>query len=388
MDRKQFVSVVVLSSVVSAGIVLFMLRWPSPPPALAEYQQETAHSYDDMASQEEEINIRIYKELSRSVVYVTSTRLRMGFWLQVIPEKGTGSGFLIDREGHILTNDHVIENSDQLEVTLYDETTLEAEIVGRDPVNDIALLKIDCPEGKCSPIEIAQDLDPVVGQRVLAIGNPFGLQRTMTTGIISSLGRRLATEYGVIDELIQTDAAINPGNSGGPLLNTRGEVIGLNTALVSRSGESAGVGFAVPASTVNRILPDLLEHGRVLRAWIGITRARSLSSLGPRLRSYLQLSVSEGVLVEEVAERSSADLAGVRGGRRTVWAGNVAIQFGGDVLVTVGGEPVRHWRDIMRITEDKRPGDELEFVYYRRDKKIVKRIELVGQSGSRKTYRF
>ena len=388
MDRRQFISTIVLSSVISAGIVLFMLRWPSPPPAVAEFQQQPVLSFDTMPSQEEQINIRIYRELSRSVVYVTSTRLRMGFWLQVIPEKGTGSGFLIDKKGHILTNDHVIENADQLEVTLYDETTLEAEIVGRDPVNDIALLKIEIPEEKCFPINMEQHLEPVVGQRVLAIGNPFGLQRTMTTGIISSLGRRLETEYGAIDELIQTDAAINPGNSGGPLLNTRGEVIGLNTALVSRSGESAGVGFAVPASTVNRILPDLLEHGRVLRAWIGVTRARSLSSMGPRLRRYLQFPVAEGVLVEQVAEGSSAALAGVRGGRRTAWAGNVAIQIDGDVLVSMGGEPVDHWRDIMRIAEDKRPGDELEFVFYRGDQKIVKRIELVGQSGSNKTYRF
>lgn len=388
MDRKQFVWTVVLSSIISAGIVLFMLRWPSPPAASAEQQQEAADSFDAMPSQEEQININIYREVSRSVVYVTSTRLRMGFWLQVIPEKGTGSGFLIDQKGHILTNDHVIENSDQLEVTLYDETILDAKVVGRDPVNDIALLKIDCPEGKCPPINLAQNREPVVGQRVLAIGNPFGLQRTMTTGIISSLGRRLETEYGVIDELIQTDAAINPGNSGGPLLNTRGEVIGVNTALVSRSGESAGVGFAVPAGTVNRILPDLLEHGRVLRAWIGVTRGRSLSSMGRRLKNYLQFPVGEGVLIEEVAERSSADRAGIRGGRRTVWAGNVAIHIDGDVLVSMGGEPVRQWRDIVRIAEDKRPGDELEFVFYRGDKKIVKRIELVGQSGSSRTYQF
>lgn len=341
-----------------------------------------------MISQDEETNIRIYKKANRSVVYVTSTRLKVGFMLQVIPERGTGSGFLIDAEGHILTNDHVIEDSRQLEVTLFDETILEAEILGRDPVNDIALLKIECPEGKCSPIKLAQDLDPVVGQIVLAIGNPFGFQRTLTTGIISSLGRRLETEYGVMDELIQTDAAINPGNSGGPLLNRRGEVIGVNTVIASRTGESAGVGFAVPVTTVNRVLPDLMEFGRVVRAWIGVTQAKSIDTMGPRLRRYLELAVEEGVLVEQVAQGSSADEAGIRGGRKSIWAGNVAIRIGGDVLVAMGGQPVRTIRDILEIAEDKRPGDELEFEFYRGNQKIIKTIELVGRAGSNRAYRF
>jgi S1-C subfamily serine protease len=350
-------------------------------------QNREARSASTALSEDEEINIRIYREMSRSVVYVTSTRLRVGFWLRAIPEQGTGSGFLIDDEGHIVTNNHVIEDSDRLEVTLYDETTQDAEIVGRDPVNDIALLKIDCPEGKCTPVRLAQDTEPLVGQKVLAIGNPFGFQRTLTTGIISSLGRRLETEYGLMDELIQTDAAINPGNSGGPLLNSRGEVIGINTAIASRTGESAGVGFAVPVSTVNRVLPDLMEFGRVLRAWIGIS-GRALSAMGPRLKSYLELPVTEGVLVEQVAQGSSAAVAGIRGARRSIWAGNVAIGIGGDVLVSMGGLPVRSWRDILNIAEDKRPGDELEFVFYRGDRKIVKKIELVGRDSSGRTYRF
>jgi len=389
MSRKQFIMGVTLSSVISAGSVLFMLRCSSPPPAHAAIQQpaEPVASFSPSSS-DEETNIRIYRENSRSVVYVTSTRLRVGFWMQVIPEQGTGSGFLIDSQGHILTNDHVIQNSEQLEVTLYDETTFEAEIVGRDPVNDIALLKIDCPKDKCSPVKLAKNEEMMVGQKVLAIGNPFGFQRTLTTGIISSLGRRLETEYGVMDELIQTDAAINPGNSGGPLLSSRGDVIGINTAIASRTGESAGVGFAVPVSTVNRVLPDLMEYGRVLRAWIGITRARSLGSMPARLRRHLQLEVEEGVLVEQVAKNSSADVAGIRGGGRSVWVGNAAIRVGGDVVVSVGGLPVRSWRDILQIAEDKRPGDELEFVFFRGDRKIVKKVELVGRSGSTRTYRF
>ena len=388
MDRKRFLICVMFSSLISAGIVLFMLRWPSPPPAQAALQQTKSASYPPIVSPEEETNIRIYRESSRSVVYVTSTRLKVGFWLQVIPEQGTGSGFLIDSEGHILTNNHVIAESDRLEVTLYDETTFEAAIVGRDPVNDIALLKIDCPEGKCFSLELAESEEMLVGQKVLAIGNPFGFERTLTTGIISSLGRRLESDYGVMDGLIQTDAAINPGNSGGPLLNSRGEVIGINTVIASRTGESAGVGFAVPVSTVKRILPDLMEHGRVIRAWIGITRATSLYAMGNRVRRYLDLPVEEGVLVEQVARGSSADRAGIRGGGRNLWIGNVTIRVGGDVLVSMGGEPVRNLRDILRIAEDKKPGDELEFVYYRGSRKIAERVELVGSAGSSRTYSF
>lgn len=390
MNRKSFALCVALSSLFSAGIVVFVLRWPVPVPAQASHlDSKPAESPRSTTySPEEETNIRIYREKSHSVVYVTSTRLKVGFWLRVIPEKGTGSGFLIDRKGHILSNDHVIEDADRLEVTLYDETTLEAKIVGRDPVNDIALLKIDCPEGKCTPVELAPDDELMVGQKVLAIGNPFGFERTLTTGIISSLGRRLETEYGVMDKLIQTDAAINPGNSGGPLLDSRGRVIGINSAIASRTGESAGIGFAVPVSTVKRVLPDLMKHGRVIRAWIGITSAKSLSAMGPRLKQYLDLPVDEGVLVEQVARGSSADVAGVRGGQKGFWAGNVAILLGGDVLVSMGGEAVTNLRDILRIAEDKRPGDTLEFVYYRGTRKITEKIQLVGSPASNRTYRF
>jgi putative serine protease PepD len=383
MRRRDFVGIVLLSTLLSSGLIILMFHWPSPPPARAEFQQEVSVFPDAPLSSDEETNIRIYRELSQSVVNITSTRLRYGFWMRIVPEKGTGSGFFIDREGHILTNNHVIEDSDRLEVTLFDETTVEAKIVGRDPVTDIALLKIDCNEVGCSAIKLAEDFRLVVGQKVLAIGNPFGLQRTLTTGIISSLNRTLESEDGILDELIQTDAAINPGNSGGPLLNTRGEVIGINTAIVSRTGESAGVGFAVPVSTISRILPDLLERGRVIRAWVGIQEGRPL---GRKLARILDLPVDKGFLVERVASGSSADLAGIRGGRRTVWAGNTAIRIGGDVLVSMDGKPVKRGRDILQIAQDKRPGDEMEFVFYRGNKKLEKRIELVGRE--RRRYRF
>ncbi|MFZ0430238.1 MAG: trypsin-like peptidase domain-containing protein [Acidobacteriota bacterium] len=384
MSRREFVWSVLISSLVSAGIVFFFLRWPSPPTARAEFVQPKTVALDTPLSAEEEVNIKIYRELSRSVVNVTSTRRTLNFWLQVVPEKGTGSGFIVDDHGHILTNNHVIEDSDQIEITLFDESTLPAKIVGRDPITDIAVLEVDCPAGKCQPIRLATDPEVQVGQRVLAIGNPFGLERTLTTGIVSSLGRSLDTENGVLDNLIQTDAAINPGNSGGPLLNTRGEVIGVNTAILSRAGDSAGIGFAVPVATVHRILPELIEHGQVQRAWLGV----SGRSLTPRLARALDLDVTEGVLVEQVAQGSSADAAGMRGGDRRVFAGNVPLIIGGDVLVELGGKKVGDVRDLSRILEDKKPGDRLEFVYYRDGRRISRITELVGRNGGSTRYRF
>jgi S1-C subfamily serine protease len=384
MSRRQFFSAVALSSLFSAAIVYVLLQWPSPPRARAEFRQPSAVIFDTPLSDEERVNIRIYEELSPGVVNVTSTRLRLNFWRQMIPEQGTGSGFLIDREGHVVTNHHVIENSDQLEVTLVDETSVRAAVVGLDPINDIAVLKIDCAGDRCVPIRLAEDPELRVGQKVLAIGNPFGLERTLTTGIISSMGRSLDTQYGVLDSLIQTDAAINPGNSGGPLLNTRGEVIGVNTAILSRTGESAGIGFAVPVTTLRRILPDLIEHGRVLRAWIGIQSGRPLTR---RLARALELPVEEGILIERVARGGSADLAGIRGGDRRVFVGNVPLILGGDILISMDGQPVRRLRDILRIGEDKRPGDRMEFVFQRGPESIARTVELVGEDGTRR-FRF
>ena len=218
---------------------------------------------------------------------------------------------------------------------------------------------------------------------MLAIGNPFGLQRTLTTGIISSLGRSLKTEYGFVDDVIQTDAAINPGNSGGPLLNTRGQVIGVNTAIFSRSGDSAGIGFAVPVNTLSRILPDLLEHGKVLRPWLGI-RGRPLR---PRLVGALDAPVEEGFLIEQVEAGSSAHRAGIRGGDRQAFFGNSRLIIGGDILVSLGTRPVTSGVDILRILEDKRPGQEIEVVFYRGKRKISETIQLVGRESGRR-FRF
>ena len=377
MSNRDFWKIVLFSSFISAGVVFFFLRWSSPPSTQAEFAQSSGATLDTPLTEDESINIRIYESRSRGVVNITSTTLEYTWFLEVVPRQGVGSGVVIDKQGHIVTNYHVIRDAERLEVTLYDKETYEAKRVGIDPINDIAVLKIDCPEEKLYPAQLGRSDDLKVGQKVLAIGNPFGLDQTLTTGIISSLQRTLRTDFGLIDDVIQTDAAINPGNSGGPLLNRRGEVIGINTAIFSRTGESVGIGFAVPVDTVSRILPDLLEHGRVLRAWFGIQG----QPLSPRLAQALRLPVEEGLLVVQVESRSSADQAGIRGGQRRVFFGNLPLLIGGDVIVALGGQSVTSMEDLASILEDKRPGDRISVVYYRGQKKIEKEMQLEGTQG-------
>ncbi len=383
MSNRDFWKIVLFSSFISAGVVFFFLRWPSPPSTQAEFGQSSGATFDTALTEDESINIRIYESRSRGVVNITSTTLEYTWFLEVVPRQGVGSGVVIDKKGHIVTNYHVIRDAERLEVTLYDKEKYEAKRVGIDPINDIAVLKIDCPEEKLYPAQLGRSDDLKVGQKVLAIGNPFGLDQTLTTGIISSLQRTLRTDFGLIDDVIQTDAAINPGNSGGPLLNRRGEVIGINTAIFSRTGESVGIGFAVPVNTVKRILPDLLEHGRVLRAWLGVQG----QPLSRRLAQALRLPVEEGLLVVQVESRSSADQAGIRGGQRRVFFGNVPLLIGGDVIVALGGQPVTSMEDIASILEDKRPGDTISVVYYRGEERIEKEMRLEGRR-LQGTFRF
>ena len=383
MFNRDFWKIVFTSSFISAGLVFFFLRWPSPPSTQAEFAQSSGTTFETPLTEDESINIRIYESRSRGVVNITSTTLEYTWFFEVVPRQGVGSGVVIDKKGHIVTNYHVIRDAERLEVTLYDKEKYEAERVGIDPINDLAVLKIDCPEEKLYPVQLGRSDDLKVGQKVLAIGNPFGLDQTLTTGIISSLQRTLRTDFGLIDHVIQTDAAINPGNSGGPLLNRRGDVIGINTAIFSRTGESAGIGFAVPVNTLNRILPDLLEHGRVLRAWFGVQG----QPLSRRLAQALRLPVEQGLLVTQVESRSSADQAGIRGGQRRAFVGNVPLLIGGDVIVSLGGEPVASMQDIASILEDKRPGDTISVVYYRGEERTEREMRLKGRRPQG-TFRF
>ena len=383
MSNRDFWKIVVISSFISAGLVFFFLRWSSPPSTQAEFVQSSGTTFDTPLTEDESINIRIYESRSRGVVNITSTTLEYTWFFEVVPRQGVGSGVVVDKEGHIVTNYHVIRDAERLEVTLYDKEKYEATRVGIDPINDIAVLKIDSPEEKLYPVQLGRSDDLKVGQKVLAIGNPFGLDQTLTTGIISSLQRTLRTDFGLIDDVIQTDAAINPGNSGGPLLNRRGEVIGINTAIFSRTGESAGIGFAVPVNTLSRILPDLLEHGQVLRAWFGVQG----QPLSRRLAEALRLPVEQGLLVAQVESGSSADQAGIRGGQRRAFFGNVPLLIGGDVIVALGGQPVTSTVDIASILEDRRPGDTISVVYYRGEDRIEMEMRLEGRQPQG-TFRF
>jgi S1-C subfamily serine protease len=279
-----------------------------------------------------------------------------------LPVEGAGSGFVIDPRGYVLTNNHVVEGAENIQVTLGDRSHYVARLIGTDPRNDIALLKID-PKGKSiAALVLGDSMNLQVGQSVIAIGNPFGFSGTLTKGVISALGRTVQTsETSAIDQAIQTDAAINRGNSGGPLLNSRGEVIGINTAIFTPSGTTAGIGFATPINMAKRIAQDLIKEGRVRQAYLGI----STIALWPDLSQALRLPVQQGLLVERVAPRSPAAQAGLRGGDRVVLAGLQRLVIGGDIVVTIDGRQVESSLDLNVILNQKRPGDVIRLSVYR-----------------------
>lgn len=282
-------------------------------------------------------NISVYDQVAPSVVNVT-TQVLVRNMFGVVPEEGAGSGFVIDDEGHILTNYHVVENAQQINVSFSDQTVLTAQAVGLDPRNDLAVLKVDAPAGLLHPVELGSSAGLKVGQWAIAIGNPFGqFDRTLTTGVISALNRALQDNNGrTITGVIQTDAAINKGNSGGPLLDSSGRVIGINSAIFSPSGASAGVGFAVPVDTVKRVLPDLLSLGYYRHPWLGLQSGYSLS---PNLAQVLRLPANAGILVVQLADGSPLANAGVRGAQRQVIVGNQRAFVGGEILVAVNDRP-------------------------------------------------
>jgi S1-C subfamily serine protease len=295
--------------------------------------------------------IEVYERVAPSVVNITTETYRRGFFYEVIPEEGSGSGFVLDTDGHILTNYHVIENAQRIEVNLDDETIVQAEIVGVDPRNDVAVLKVNVPAERLTPVELGASSNLVVGQRAIAIGNPFGqFSRTLTTGVISALDRTLEGPEGrTITGIIQTDAAINRGNSGGPLLDSNGRVIGINTAIFSPTGTSTGIGFAVPIDTVKRLLPDLLEVGRFPHPWLGVRYAYAIT---PGLAETLKLPVDRGLLLVQLYDGSPLDRAGVQGAQREALLGNQLIYLGGDILVAVDGVEVTRLEQLQQVLAD------------------------------------
>jgi len=318
---------------------------------------------------EEVINVSVYETCNRSVVNISTVSVRPdGFFRMAIPEEGAGSGAIISKEGHILTNFHVVENAKRIQVTLYNGESYTAKAIGADPVNDMAVIQVEAPEEDLFPIELGDSDTAQVGMRVYALGNPFGLERTMSVGIISSLNRTLEIqENWVIKSIIQIDASINPGNSGGPLIDSHGRMIGINTAIASRVAQSAGIGFAIPINLVKRVVPELIEHGHVVRGDIGITQVEV---------------VEHGLRVYRLEPNGAAALAGLKGPKVSKRGVFVVEDLGAaDVIVAIDGEKVSTPAEFLGFIEGKKPGDRVKLTVLRDKRPVDIEIELGGEEA-------
>jgi S1-C subfamily serine protease len=329
-----------------------MTRTEPAVPAMPVQYTSSSRSLD--FTEDERNNIEIYERANKAVVYITTVTMQYTWFYQAVPQEGTGSGVIIDQQGHVLTNFHVIAGADKISITLADGTVTEGRVVGADAENDLAVVQFN-PRGKTlTTIPFGDSSKLRVGMKLLAIGNPFGLDRTLTSGIVSGLARPLQTENGfLIRETIQTDAAINPGNSGGPLLNSRGELVGINSAIRSPSGASAGVGFAIPVNTAKPIADQLIRYGVVKRGWIDIDPIE----LFPQLVDYFSLPVQKGILINKAG--ASAQQAGLRGGSQgnAVRSGRTIIYGGGDIITEVNGQKVQAMTDLYNALESTKPGE-------------------------------
>jgi len=328
-------------------VSLFGGRGSGSPLELTE--AHAAPEYDA----EEQNNIAVYKRVLPSVVNITSTSLVFNFFYGPVPQQGQGSGFILDKAGHILTNFHVVEGANRgVEVQLSNKHRYSAKVVGTDKTHDLALLQIDAPN--LQPVTLADSSQLAVGQKVFAIGNPFGLAGTMTRGIISSIRQVRGAEGAPIEDAIQTDAAINPGNSGGPLLNSHGEVIGINTMIASNGAEqSSGIGFAIPINTAKAVLADLTRYGQVRRPSLGIVSY----PIGPDLAEQMGLNADYGVLIQKVIPGGAADRAGLRGGNEQAYVGNTPIMLGGDLIIAIDGQQITDPQDISGVMDRHQAGD-------------------------------
>jgi len=343
-------------------------------PGLHLTEAEAAPAYDA----EEQNNIAIYKRVLPSVVNITAKTLVWNFFYGTVPQEGQGSGFILDREGHILTNYHVIAGANRgIQVALSNKHSYPAKVVGTDHLHDLALLKIDAPN--LQPVTLADSNDLSVGQKVYAIGNPFGLSGTMTRGIISSIRLIRGEEGNPIENAIQTDAAINPGNSGGPLLNSRGEVIGINTMIASNGADqSSGIGFAIPINTAKAVLADLIRYGQVRRPSLGIVSY----PIGPDLAQQIGLAADYGVLIQKVITGGAAERAGLHGGNQQAYVGNTPIMLGGDLIVAIDGQQVTNTQDISIIMDKHQAGDTISVTIYRGRRQITFKLILGEAQGA------
>ena len=347
--------------------------WVTRPTHVNVTEAAAPPGYDS----EEQENISVYKKALPSVVNITSTAVAFDFFYGPVPQQGQGSGFVIDAEGHILTNFHVVEGARRVEVTTSDKKKYPAEIVGTDPQHDLAVIQIPASHS-IQPAVLGDSKALVVGQKVFAIGNPFGLSGTMTRGIISSI-RSVRGQRGFIDEAIQTDAAINPGNSGGPLLNSHAEVIGINSMILTGGAEqSAGIGFAIPINTAKAVLNDLVTLGRVRRPALGV---RTLP-IGPELADQMGLAADSGLLIIQVVQGSGAERAGLRAGTERAYLGNTPIMIGGDLIVAVDGQEIQDQQDLSHSMQNHRAGDTVTVTIYRGKKRMDVKVTLGEAAAS------
>jgi S1-C subfamily serine protease len=361
----------VLLAMILAGAFFYFTTYRSGQRALTNWisrpdkvEISEAASSGESLDSEEQNNISVYRRNIASVVNITSRAVTFDFFYGLVPAEGQGSGFIIDKDGHILTNYHVIADARQVEVTLHNRKKYRATIVGTDRSHDLAVVQIKAPD--LQPMTLGDSTHLQVGQKVYAIGNPFGLSGTLTRGIVSSIRSVQEPDGVAIDEAIQTDAAINPGNSGGPLLNWHGEVIGINTMIASNVGQSAGIGFAIPINTAKAVLNDLVTLGRVRRPALGV---RTIP-VDPDLADQMGLAADYGLLIVQVVPGGAADRAGLHGGNERAFLGNVPIMVGGDLIVAIDSEKVQDQQDLAQLMNKHRAGDTVRITVYRGKKKL------------------
>ena len=334
-------------------------------------------SNSSLYTQDELQNINVYQLCNEAVVNINTKVVAYDWFLDpYVQDGGSGSGSIIDKRGYVLTNVHVIQDASKIYVSLFDGTQYEAEVIGQDLDSDLAIIKFSPPAGiELKTISFGESKNLVVGQKVIAIGNPFGMERTMTTGIVSGLGRPIQnSNKRIIRDMIQTDTAINPGNSGGPLLNTQGQMIGINTMIMSNSGSSSGVGFAVPSETAKRVVADLIKYGKVQRGTIDA----SIVQLNSRIAQYAGLDISSGILISEVTKGGNAEKAGLRGGTQAVYYGNRSsiIYIGGDVITKIDDITISSLADYYSALESKKPGEVVSVVVRRNKQNYSLNIKL------------
>jgi S1-C subfamily serine protease len=343
---------------------------PLPPPPTAPAPQ---------ANVLEEQVMRVFETAGPGVVNITSRSISYDFFLRAMPQEGSGSGFVYDDRGHIVTNFHVIEGASELHVTFFDETRVPAEVVGFDPSNDLAVIKVNVSPDLLRVIPLGDSDRLKVGRFLVAIGNPFGLQQTLTTGVVSSLGRIIEGPDGrFIGEIIQTDAAINPGNSGGPLLDLEGKLVGVNSAIISPSRASAGIGFAIPVGTIKRVVPELIERGRYAHPWLGVQLWNVSANLAERLnRAGVRTPGGGGVMVAGLVARGPAASGGIRGPSEVGQLGNLRVPIGADYILAIEDEPVATDRDLTILLETKhRVGDRVRVTLWREGQVLDREVTL------------